>query len=75
MDPVISPLIYKDSGRRTRVDPGESHTSGVRSAARGILLARIVTGETMDPVTSPLIPKDSGRRARADPGELDTSER
>jgi hypothetical protein len=25
MDPVTSPLIHKDSGRRARVDPGEKN--------------------------------------------------
>jgi hypothetical protein len=27
MDPVTSPLIHKDSGRRARVDPGEKNPS------------------------------------------------
>ncbi len=27
MDPVTSPLIHKDSGRRARVDPGEPNPS------------------------------------------------
>jgi len=26
MDPVTSPLIHKDSGRRARVDPGEPNS-------------------------------------------------
>jgi len=84
MDPVTSPLIHKDSGRRARADPGEpnpfqnlidgwnrnnGYTECSKMNPKGIPLARIERGETMDPVTSPLIHKDSGRRARADPGE------
>jgi hypothetical protein len=29
MDPVTSPLIHKDSGRQTRVDPGEETPSSL----------------------------------------------
>ncbi|HKA20006.1 MAG TPA: hypothetical protein VKN18_17075, partial [Blastocatellia bacterium] len=83
-DPVTSPLIHKDSGRRARADPGEPNpfhklidgwqrSNGYAKMGHlnpeGIPLARIDRGGTMDPVTSPLIHKDSGRRARADPGE------
>jgi hypothetical protein len=30
MDPVTSPLIHQDSGRRARVDPGEENPSSTR---------------------------------------------
>src|SRR5215471_7759469 len=69
MDPVTSPLIHKDSGRRARVDPGEPNPFLVwRNPA-----CPDRSGGTMDPVTSPLIHKDSGRRARVDPGEPNSS--
>lgn len=34
MDPVTSPLIHKDSGRRARVDPGEKNPSQLATTLR-----------------------------------------
>src|SRR5215471_4434006 len=56
MDPVTSPLIHKDSGRRARVDPGEPNPS--RNIFRFNWRNPACpdrSGEAMDPVTSPLI--------------------